>query len=119
MTIDYDPEKPNHSFGPLTPYRDALDTAARESNAANARDARRYRTLKRMAIQHHDADEYGYAAEAFDMDCDKQAEWFRKFDDGTLKICPNCDCAMPDGCEGKFVNDGHSCWLNHDPRLNK
>lgn len=29
------------------------------------------------------------------------------------EVCPNCDCVMPEGCNGKFKHDdGKACWLN-------
>ena len=80
---------------PQRPHWPPLDYSKQQANATQKeydealRDAKRYRTLRRMAIQHIDeADDYGYAAEEFDSDCDKQAEWFAKFDAGTLNVCP-------------------------------
>jgi hypothetical protein len=29
-----------------------------------------------------------------------------------VEVCPNCDCPMPEGCEGQFKDDGVSCLLN-------
>lgn len=28
------------------------------------------------------------------------------------RACPNCDAAMPDGCEGMFKDEGPACWHN-------
>lgn len=90
-----------------------IDECLNTLAARKIQNAERYEALKRQALSGQDsADDYGYDAEKFDKDCDELIEWFRKFDVGTLEICPNCDTALPQGCGGQFKQDGEACWWN-------
>ena len=85
MAIDYNPMQPKVIFPPLAYEKQQANATQKEHDEA-LRDAKRYRAIKRLKLQHIDsADDYGYAAEEIDKECDEQIEWFRKYDANELK----------------------------------
>lgn len=82
--------------------------------ARDIRDAKRYRALRRVHLEHLDADDYGYACEDWDKQCDVLVAKYMEFDNQGNKVehTPDSDRAFQYWFRSSlFARDyKHPCW---------